>query len=209
MTLADIQRRVGVTADGKWGPQTAKAIASALGMVEEASTSTDRFTARLPLILKHEGGHVDHPKDPGGATNKGIIQRTYDSWRDRQGKPRQSVRLISDDEVAAIYRRDYWDEVKGDDLPAGVDYCVFDFAVNSGIDRASRYLQAAVGANQDGKIGPATIAAAKAREAHIIIDDICDRRMAFLRGLKHWPTFGRGWTSRVEDVRDKALEMAA
>lgn len=203
-TIADIQRHIGVTADGKIGPNTLAAIAKALGLTSPVPAGA--FSRRLQLILRHEGGFVDHPKDPGGATNKGIIQRTYDSWRDRQGQPRQSVRLISSNEIAAIYRRDYWDAVKGDDLPAGVDYCVFDFAVNSGIDRAARYLQAAVGVAQDGKIGPATIAATKERDARAIIDAICDSRMAFLRGLSHWPTFGRGWTSRVEDVRDEALE---
>lgn len=208
MNLADIQRRIGVPADGKLGPQTLQALYAALGMTEAVTPAGDRFTVCLPLILKHEGGYVDHPKDPGGATNKGITQKTYDSWRDRKGQPRQSVRSITSDEVAAIYRRDYWDAIKGDDLPAGIDYCVFDFAVNSGIDRASRYLQSAVGSPSDGKIGPATIAAAKSRDAKAVIETICDNRMAFLRGLNHWPTFGKGWTSRVNDVRDRALEMA-
>lgn len=209
MTLADIQRFVGVAADGVWGPATAKAIASAVGMTETVTPEGDRFAVCLPLVLKHEGGFVDHPRDPGGATNKGITQKTYDSWRDRKGQFRRSVRQIDSDEVAAIYRRDYWDAIKGDDLPAGIDYCVFDFAVNSGIDRASRYLQATVGVTQDGKIGPATITAANARNAKVAIEAICDSRMAFLRGLNHWPTFGKGWTARVNDVRDRALEMAA
>jgi lysozyme family protein len=131
--------------------------AAIAGKVAKAVTH-DRFAHWLPHILKHEGGWANHPRDPGGATMKGVIQRTYDSWRDRQGQPRQSVRNITDADVAAIYRRDYWDAIKGDDLPAGVDYCIFDFAVNSGINRASRYLQRAVGAGEDGAIGPATLA---------------------------------------------------
>ncbi len=176
---------------------------------EALPLTADRFAACLPLILKHEGGYVDHPKDPGGATNKGITQKTYDSWRDRKGEFRRSVRRIADAEVAAIYRRDYWDAIRGDELPAGIDYCVFDFAVNSGIDRAARYLQSAVGSPADGKIGPNTIAAAKGRDAKATIEAICDNRMAFLRGLRNWPTFGKGWTARVNDVRDRALEMAA
>lgn len=208
-TLANIQRHVGVTPDGVWGPATAKAIASALGMTETVTPAGDRFAICLPLVLKHEGGFVDHAKDPGGATNKGITQKTYDSWRDRKGQFRRSVRQIDNDEVAAIYRRDYWDAIKGDELPAGIDYCVFDFAVNSGIDRAARYLQAAVGTPEDGKIGPATIAAAKARNAGGVIATICGTRMNFLRGLNHWPTFGKGWTTRVNDVRDRALGMVA
>lgn len=206
-TLADIQNHLGIPADGKWGPQTLAAVAKALG-VESQPIIGDRFAHWLPHILKHEGGYVNHPKDPGGATNKGIIQSTYDSWRDRQGQPRQSVRNITDAEVAAIYRRDYWDAIKGDDLPAGVDYCVFDFAVNSGINRAARYLQGAVNAAQDGKIGPATIAALGSRTPQAIINEICNSRMAFLRGLSTFPTFGKGWTRRVEEVRALALGAA-
>lgn len=207
VTLADIQRKVGVTPDGLWGPNTAKAIASALGMTETV-TPTDRFARWLPHILKHEGGYVNHPKDPGGATNKGVTQKTYDSWRDRRGEARQSVRSISEAEVSAIYRRDYWDAIKGDDLPAGVDYAVFDFAVNSGINRASRYLQEVARVPADGKIGPATLAAVGALSPTHVINSLCDARMAFLRGLSTFPTFGKGWTRRVEEVRALALGAA-
>ena len=178
-------------------------INSALGMTE--TVTGDRFAHWLPHILKHEGGWVNHPRDPGGATMKGVIQRTYDSWRDRQGQPRQSVRNITDAEVSAIYRRDYWDAIRGDDLPAGIDYCVFDFAVNSGINRAARYLQGAVKVAQDGKIGPATLATVKGKNPSAIINEICNSRMAFLRGLSTFPTFGKGWTRRVEEVRALAL----
>lgn len=206
MNLADIQRHVGVTPDGKWGPATAAAIAKALGL-RSAIAGLSAFDRWLPEILKHEGGFVNHPKDPGGATNKGVIQRTYDSWRDRKRQPRQSVRSITDAEVAAIYRRDYWDAVKADDLPVGVAYAVFDLAVNSGVKRAARYLQGAVGVAEDGVVGPATIAAARARDPDAIVNAICDRRMTFLRGLETFATFGKGWTRRVTDVRAKALAV--
>lgn len=205
-TLADIQKRVGVEPDGKWGPNTAAAVAKALGMTDVPAT--DRYALCIPLVLKHEGGYVNHPKDPGGATNKGITQKTYDGWRDKHGQPRQSVRSITDQEVQAIYRRDYWDAISGDSLPPGVDYCVFDFAVNSGINRASRYLQEVVRVPADGKIGPATIAAAKALPARDVVNRVCDARMAFLRRLDTFPTFGRGWTARVDEVRVKALGWA-
>lgn len=168
----------------------------------------DAFDRWLPHILKHEGGYVNHPRDPGGATMKGITQKTYDSWRDRQRQPRQSVRLISDAEISAIYRRDYWEPIRGDELPAGVDYCVFDFAVNSGINRAARYLQNAVGTEADGVIGAETIAAAGSVGPASIINHICDARMSFLKGLSTWRDFGKGWTARVSDVRAKALEAA-
>lgn len=207
MKLEDIQRQVGVTPDGKIGPNTIAAIAKALGMTDSV-TPTDRYSECIPLILHHEGGYVNHPADPGGATNKGVTQKTYDAWRDKQGLPRQSVRNIADSEVHAIYRRDYWDAIRGDDLPAGVDYAVFDFAVNSGINRASRFLQDVVRVPSDGKIGPATIAAAKAMDPRDVVNRLCDARMAFLRGLNTFPTFGRGWTARVDEVRVKALGWA-
>lgn len=198
-SLAEIQAFVGVAADGKWGPDTANAIARKLGI------PSDNFPRWLPHILKHEGGYVNHPKDPGGATNKGVTQRTYDDWRARKGQPQQSVRNISDAEVSAIYRNDYWDAVKGDQLPSGLAYCVFDFAVNSGVNRSSRFLQTALGVPSDGKVGPQTIAAANSADSAKIINTICDNRLAFLQSLDTWGTFGKGWTSRVSDARKNAL----
>lgn len=169
-----------------------------------------RFADSLKHVLVHEGGYVNHPRDPGGATMKGVTQATYDGWRERQGQSKRSVRNITDEEIAAIYRRDYWDKVKGDDLPAGVDFAVFDFAVNSGVSRASRYLQAVVGVPQDGVIGPATLAAVRDKRPAAIINELCDKRMAYLRSLtKLWPTFGKGWTRRVSETRATALEAAA
>src|SRR5690606_10887140 len=97
----------------------------------------------------------------------------------------------------------------GDDLPSGVDYAVFDFSVNSGVSRAAKYLQALVGVAQDGVIGPKTLAAVAAYDPTKLVDRLCDRRMTFLRNLKTWNTFGRGWTSRVEGVRELAKRMAA
>jgi len=168
----------------------------------------DTFPEALRLVLVHEGGFSNHPKDPGGATNKGVTQAVYDAYRARGGQPKRSVRSITAAEVEAIYRREYWDKVKADQLPAGVDYCVFDFAVNSGVSRAARYLQRAVGVAQDGKIGPVTLAAVARVSPPSLIDRICNERMAFLRGLKTFATFGKGWTRRVTDVRAHAKGMA-
>ncbi len=166
------------------------------------------FQRALELVLKHEGGYVNHPSDPGGHTNKGV---TLDNYR-RYVKPGGTVadlKAISDEEVATVYRRFYWDAVKGDDLPAGIDYAVFDFAVNSGPSRAAKYLQRVLGVAQDGIIGPQTLAAARAAKPSVVIDNLCDRRMIFLKGLSIWPTFGKGWTRRVEDVRTESKRMAA
>lgn len=165
------------------------------------------FARALSLVLKHEGGYVNHPKDPGGATNKGVTIGTFRRYVKSNGTV-ADLKAITNAQLATVYRKHYWDEVKGDDLPSGVDYAVFDFAVNSGPGRAARYLQACIGAPVDGAIGPKTVAATKKLPAAEIIDNLCDDRMEFLRALKTWPTFKNGWTSRVTGVRKEALLMA-
>lgn len=179
-----------------------------LGVPRDEAAPQGRFDRALAYVLVHEGGYVNHPRDPGGATNKGVTQAVYDDWRGRQGKAKRSVREIEADEVSAIYRRDYWDRVKGDELPSGLDYAVFDFAVNSGVNRAARFLQAVAGVAQDGAIGPATLSAAWAGDSSALINALCDKRLAFLKGLPTWSTFGKGWSARVAGVRQHALEMA-
>lgn len=159
------------------------------------------FDAALAEVLKDEGGYVNHPKDPGGATNKGVTQRVYDAYRARVGLPQLAVRLIGQNEVEAIYRASYWDLAKCGQLPAGVSYVVFDGAVNSGVKQSVKWLQRALGVRDDGIIGPTTIAAAGAANPFSLIDKICDARLAFLKSLKTWSTFGRGWLKRVERVR--------
>jgi lysozyme family protein len=165
------------------------------------------FQRSLAKVLVHEGGFVHHAKDPGGATNQGVIQRTYDAFRDNLGVPRQSVKLLSAQERDMIYRQRYWNLIKGDQLPAGVSYVVFDGAVNSGVSQSVKWLQRALGVKADGVVGPATIAAAQNFGDHdLLIERIIERRFAFLKALKTWPTFGRGWTSRLNGV--KAIGMA-
>lgn len=166
------------------------------------------YDAALSAVLKHEGGFVNDPKDPGGATNKGVTQAVYDGWRAKHGLVKQTVRSIADPEVASIYRAQYWDAIKGDDLPAGVDYATFDFAVNSGVSRAARFLQAVGGVAQDGIIGPATIGAVTHDPKHII-GALVDKRLAFLKSLGTFSHFGKGWTARCNEVRAKALAMAS
>lgn len=163
--------------------------------------------ASLRLVLAHEGGFVNHPDDPGGATNKGVTQRVYDGYRARKGLPKQSVRGIAAAEVAEIYRHQYWDAVRADDLPAGLDYAVFDYAVNSGPRRAIQDLQRTLGVKPDGIIGSITLAAI-GTDVFGVIDRLCARRLAFLRGLKHYRTFGRGWERRVAEVEEAASAMA-
>lgn len=167
----------------------------------------ENFAACLAETLRHEGGWSDHPKDPGGATMKGVTLDTYRRWR--PGATKAQLRAITDAEVAAIYRKGYWDAVNADDLPAGLDLVAFDGAVNSGPSRGAKWLQAGVGAKQDGKVGPATIAAARAYDTRTAVNRACDARLAFLKTLGTWPTFGKGWSRRVASVRSTALAMAA
>lgn len=158
------------------------------------------FKEALTLVLAHEGGYVNHPRDPGGATNKGVTQRVYDAYRKVNGLAAQSVKGISNGEAAAIYKQQYWNAVVGDKLPAGVDYAVFDFAVNSGVARANRYLQLAIGfkgGDVDGHLGNKTMAALMDADAAAVVIKLCADRMAFLKSLGTFETFGKGWTRRV------------
>lgn len=166
------------------------------------------FPAALAAVLRHEGGFVVNPHDPGGATCKGVTQTVYDDYRITHGKPTRTVRDIEQSEVEDLYLARYWNAVRCDDLPVGVDYAVFDFAVNSGTNRASRMLQRAVGAAEDGQIGPMTLAAVRSLPAGELVDTLCDLRICFLRQLNTFKFFGKGWTRRVAEVRERAKEMA-
>ena len=167
------------------------------------------FSNALALVLVHEGGFVNHPNDPGGATNKGITWRTYAAWRRSRDLGPQSVQSITDEEVAAIYEQQYWDAVRADDLPLGLDYALFDFAVNSGPARAAKFLQRILGVQDDGHIGELTLSAANSyRDTEGLIKELCDNRLAWLHKLSHFDTFGRGWTRRVNEVKSKAVAMA-
>lgn len=155
------------------------------------------FKKSLKPVLVWEGGYVNHPKDPGGPTNKGITQEVYNAYRRNQGKPTQSVSKISDSEVEAIYNVQYWEMVGGDDLPAGVDLAVFDYAVNSGTARAIRSLQKCVGVAQDGQIGEVTLQRVSEVDALSLISSICNERLSFVKKLRTWSTFGKGWQRRI------------
>ena len=111
------------------------------------------FKHCLEIILHHEGGYVNHPKDPGGMTNLGVTKRVYESWVGKEVNE-SDMRALTADDVAPIYEKNYWDKVKGNDLPGGLDLCVFDFGVNAGPGRAAKYLQTMIGTVADGGIGP-------------------------------------------------------
>lgn len=158
------------------------------------------FDACMAEVFSHEGGYVNDPHDPGGETNMGISKRSY---------PREDIRNMTRARAAQIYRRDFWNAVRGDELPAGLDLVAFDAAVNSGPKRSIQWLQAGVGADVDGKIGPKTIAAANAVHLETAITRATRVRLDWLRVLPTWKRYGDGWTSRVNSVRSVAHVMAA
>ena len=175
----------------------------------------DRFTDCLNEVLKHEGGFVDHPRDPGGATNLGITRKTLARWRlvsPWWALPVAEVRALPGVEATAIYAADYWKPARAGSLPPGIDLAVFDFAVNSGPARAVKNLQALLGVAVDGRNGPVTRAAVKARVALQgaagLIDALSGRRLNFLSRLATFASFGRGWTRRVEAIRVAAHTAA-
>lgn len=162
-------------------------------------------------VLAHEGGNVDDPQDPGGRTSRGVTQRVYDAWRKGRGQACLDVFRMAPAEARAIYIEQYWNRVRGDELPAGVDYAVFDAAVNSGPVQAVKWLQRALGGVRvDGVVGQVTLRAAQAHpDKARLIADMCARRMAFLRQLRTWRRFGGGWTRRVTEVERAALGLVA
>lgn len=165
------------------------------------------FEQALAAVLVWEGGYVNHPKDPGGATMKGVTQKVYDRYRQQRGGVTKDVRYIDEAELRDIYKAQYWDLIAGDALPSGVDLAVFDYAVNSGATRAGRALQQVCGVRVDGNVGLSTAAAAKGMDPEKVIDGICDERLAFMRRLSTFSTFGKGWVRRVDGIRKTAVSM--
>lgn len=174
---------------------------------------SSKFDRAVDVVLKHEGGFVDHKADPGGATNFGIslrYARTLGSLLDLDGDgdvDKDDIIKVTPDKAKIVYRDWFWRDVRGDELPAGLDLTVFDYAVNSGAGRAIRALQQAAGVQPDGVFGPATMRAVLAADTRDLINKINDGRLEFLKRLKTWPTFGRGWTARINDVHNRSLEL--
>jgi lysozyme family protein len=167
----------------------------------------ENFESALKAILHHEGGYVNHPSDPGGMTNLGVTKRVWEEWVGHE-VDEKTMRGLTPEIVGPMYKVKYWDKIKGDDLPTGVDYVVFDAAVNSGPGRAAKWLQACVGVEPDGGIGPKTLAAVNAFDTNQLIEDYAKRRLSFLMDLQTWNTFGKGWGRRVAEVQKTGLDMA-
>lgn len=169
--------------------------------------SSKNYAQAFKLVLRYEGGYVNNPRDPGGPTNLGITQQTLSAWLGRQATI-ADVKALTPAKVMPIYKKQYWDHISGDDLPDGVDYAVFDYAVNSGVSKAAKDLQAVIGETVDGHIGLNTVETLRGLDPAVVIGQLCDRRLSFMKRLKTWRTFGRGWSDRVRGVRSIALQMS-
>ena len=160
----------------------------------------------LETILHHEGGYVNHPEDPGGETNMGVTKRVYEDFGGTK-----DMKDLGFDDVAPIYKQNYWDRVKGDNLPIGLDLCVFDFGVNAGTGRSAKYLQSLIGTTVDGGIGPNTLQAVDAYVEEVGIEEAIrsfqQKRQDFYESLDTFKTFGRGWTRRVDETTELVISM--
>ena len=164
------------------------------------------FPASLFLILKSEGGFVNHRNDPGGMTNLGVTRNVWRDWVKRDVDEAE-MRSLTPELVAPLYKARYWDACKCDSLPLGIDYAVFDFAVNAGVSRAAKTLQKALGVTADGAIGPKTIAAATEYPAGELLEVFTLAKEAFYQSLPTFSVFGKGWLNRVAHVQDAAEQM--
>lgn len=167
----------------------------------------ENYAKSLDAVLVHEGGFVNNPKDPGGMTNLGCTKSTWESW---VGHPvdEKAMRSLTKKDVEPLYKQKYWDKIFGDQLPDGVDYVVFDCAINSGYGRAIKFLQESVGARQTGMLDGYTFSLIAHADPEDIIRKFSVTRMNFLKSLPTWATFGNGWGRRVNEVLATALQMA-
>jgi lysozyme family protein len=162
----------------------------------------------LPLLLAHEGGYSNHPSDPGGPTKFGITIFDYRKHI-KPDATAADVRAMTIEEAKRIYRTRYWDAQRCDELPAGVDYAVFDYGVNSGIGRSGKVLRRLVSlADRPSTVSDDVIDAVRASDPVTLVAAICDERLRFLQSLRTWPVFGAGWRRRVTEVKSAALAMA-
>jgi lysozyme family protein len=155
------------------------------------------FDTAFGKLLGHEGDFSDHPDDPGGKTRFGVTEAVA-----REVGYKGDMRELPLELAKRIYRAKYWDEVQADFLPAGIRYAMFDAAVNSGPRQAIRWLQRAVGAADDGILGPRTMAAAGALSADAVRMKLLAQRLRFMSGLPNWPAFSRGWARRISDLME-------
>jgi len=165
------------------------------------------FEYAMRLLLRHEGGFVNHPKDPGGMTNLGVTKAVWDAHTGKSASE-ADMRALTQEAVQPVYKARYWDAIHGDALPHGVDYCLFDCAVNSGPSRATKLAQYVLHQKVDGSLGKNTLAAIQDADPVEFIEDYSQRRLDFLKSLPTWETFGKGWGKRVSEIELEAKAFA-
>lgn len=153
------------------------------------------FDTAFGNLLSHEGGFSNHPDDPGGKTRYGITEAVA-----RRVGYRGNMDELPLDLAKRIYKAEYWDGVRADELPAQVRYVLFDAAVNSGVGQAIRWLQRAAGVEADGVIGPRTMAAVAAIDGSQLKARMLGQRLRMMTTLYNWPAFSRGWARRIADL---------
>jgi lysozyme family protein len=164
------------------------------------------------LVIKSEGGFTDNPKDPGnhlpdgreGCTMLGCTQTNWEKYIGHQ-VTKEDMKLLKKEDVKPLYKKDYWDAVRADDLPVGMDYAAFDFAINAGPAASRKMIQRAIGVTADGVFGPATMKAIN--EADNFIEKFSQAKTNFYKSLKTFDTFGVGWLKRVAEVQHLATNM--
>jgi lysozyme family protein len=168
----------------------------------------ENYNEALKAILKHEGGFVNHPRDPGGMTNLGVTKKVWEEWV-KHPVDEKAMRALTPELVSPMYKKKYWDAVKGDELPDGLDYLMFDFAINAGPGRAIKTMQKAIGTTPDGAIGPKTMQSLKEMNPTQLIEKFSTEKESFYRSLPTFQTFGKGWLRRVAEAKDHAETMLA
>lgn len=166
----------------------------------------DNFEQCLAYVLRSEGGFVNNSKDPGGMTNLGVTKATYEAYLGR-AVTEDEMKSLTPEVVAPLYKKMYWDKVRGDDMPAGLDYALFDFAVNSGPRQATKYIQNIASVPADGIMGDRTVQQVNTLKPDACIIKLCNERLQFMKQLNTWETFGKGWQKRVDAVQKRALDM--
>jgi lysozyme family protein len=162
------------------------------------------FQECLDLVLKSEGGWVNHPSDPGGETNLGVTKRV---WVEYVGHPVESLKKLTKEDVAPLYELKYWRPCYCEVLPRGLDFVVFSMGVNAGPGRSVKLLQSAIGCVPDGVIGPRTRELISSSNGADIIKKFSTARREYYQSLKTFPIFGKGWLLRVDREEQEALEM--
>lgn len=163
------------------------------------------FKKCLDLVLKSEGGWVNHPSDPGGETNLGVTKRV---WEEYVGHPVESLKKLTKEDVAPLYEQKYWRPCYGEVLPRGLDFVVFSMGINAGPGRSIKLLQSSVGCVPDGVIGPRTRELISDSNCATLIAKFSETRRHYYESLKTFPIFGKGWLARVDREELEALSMA-